>query len=318
MIALLWTLVASAAALSVPTIPRTADVGVIGAGPAGLVLAHALRERGHSVRIFERRDSFRPVGAAVFMHPFALNSLRAISPALEKRMLDVCTTIHTLSFTTLAEDAPSFRLDTLGDAKRVLGAPFVTVRFWDMLCALRHGLPDELFCFGHELEQYEQLGDAEGGMALHLADAAQPPVRVRYLIDAGGIRSATRKQLLGDERIPRLRATFSVLPAERVTAAHRLGLGLARVRVRVRFRVRVRARVRVRFGMRHMPLQPLCAQGGRRRVDAGRARIRRGRQPVGGDDGPLRRRRHVEPDRPRRRPDGAALPRAQRRRGAAG
>ena len=114
MIALLCTLVAGAAALSVPTTPRTADVGVIGAGPAGLVLAHALRERGHSVRIFERRDSFRPVGAAVFMHPFALNSLRAISPALEERMLDVCTTIHTLSFTTLAEDAPSFRLDTLG------------------------------------------------------------------------------------------------------------------------------------------------------------------------------------------------------------
>ena len=76
----------------------------------------------------------------------------------------------------------------------MLGAPFVTVRFWDMLCALRHGLPDELFCFGHELERYEQLGDAEGGVALHFADAAQPPVRVRYLVDAGGIRSATRKQ----------------------------------------------------------------------------------------------------------------------------
>jgi len=126
---ILSTLVAGTAALSVPTAtPRpTADVGVIGAGPAGLVLAHVLRERGHSVRIFERRDSFRPVGAAVFMHPFALNSLRAVSPTLEKQLLDVCTTIHTLSFTTLAEDAPSFRLDTLGDAKRVLGAPFVAV-----------------------------------------------------------------------------------------------------------------------------------------------------------------------------------------------
>ena len=45
MIALLWTLVASAAALSVPATPRTADVGVIGAGPAGLVLAHALARR---------------------------------------------------------------------------------------------------------------------------------------------------------------------------------------------------------------------------------------------------------------------------------
>ena len=219
---LLSTLFAGTAALSVPTAtPRpTADVGVIGAGPAGLVLAHALRERGHSVRIFERRDSFRPVGAAVFMHPFALNSLRAVSPTLEKHLLDVCTTIHTLSFTTLAEDAPSFRLDTLGDAKRVLGAPFVAVRFWDMLRALRVGLPDELFCFGHQLERYEQHGDADGGVTLHFADAAQPPCTVRYLIDAGGIRSATRAQLLGDERIPRLRATFSVLPAERVAAAH--------------------------------------------------------------------------------------------------
>ena len=41
-------------------------------------------------------------------------------------------------------------------------------------------------------------------MTLHFADA-RPPCRVRFLIDAGGIRSATRRQLLGDAPIPRLR-----------------------------------------------------------------------------------------------------------------
>lgn len=71
-----------------------ADVGVIGAGPAGLALAHSLRNEGHTVRIFERRESFRPVGAAVFLHPFALNSLRKVSPQLEQQLLQVSTQVR--------------------------------------------------------------------------------------------------------------------------------------------------------------------------------------------------------------------------------
>jgi salicylate hydroxylase len=189
-----------------------ADVGVIGAGPAGLTLCHALRDAGYDVQLFERRDSFRKVGAAIFMHPFALNSLRAISPELEQRLLAVCTPIHTLSFTTLSPDAPTFRLATLGDAPRVLGAPFVAVRFWDMLQALRLGLPEGCLRFGHQLERFEQQAD---GVTLHFAHG-MPSCRVKYLIDAGGIRSRTREQLLGDARIPRLRATFSLLPSDRL------------------------------------------------------------------------------------------------------
>ena len=208
------------ASLIVPT----ADVGVIGAGPAGLTLCHALHAEGYSVRVFERRDCFRPVGAAVFMYPMACNSLRAISPELERQLLGAATQIETLSYNTLG-DAPSFRLDTLGDATRTLGAPFLAIRFWDMLCALKLGLPDECFAFGHQLERYEQhggegegeseAGGEGGGITLHFAEG-KPPCRVRFLIDAGGIRSATRKQLIGDAPIPRLRATFSLLPADRV------------------------------------------------------------------------------------------------------
>ena len=208
--------VRSCRVLSMSTTPPLADVGIIGAGPAGLTLCHALRAEGYSVRIFERRDSLSPVGAAVFMHQFACNSLRAILPQLEQQLLDVSTPIHTLAFSTLSADAPSFKLDSLDDAPRVLGAPFLAVRFWDMLRALRLGLPEECFSFGHQLERFVHHEGNEGGVTLHFAGDT-PSCTVRYLIDAGGIRSATRKQLLvGEAAIPRLRATFSLLPPGRV------------------------------------------------------------------------------------------------------
>ena len=122
--------------------------------------------------------------------------------------------IDTLSFNALGA-APSFKFDKMASATRVLGAPFLVVRFWDMLCALKLGLPEECFAFGHQLDRFEQHGGEEGGVTLHFAEG-KPPCRVRYLIDAGGLRSTTRKQLTGDSPIPWLRATFSLLPADRV------------------------------------------------------------------------------------------------------
>ena len=84
-----------------------------------------------------------------------------------------------------------------------------TVRFWDMLRSLRLGLPDECFSFDHQLERFEQHGGDEGGVTLHFEKGA-PSCTVRYLIDAGGIRSATRKQLIGDAPIPRVNICLSL------------------------------------------------------------------------------------------------------------
>ncbi|GMH78640.1 hypothetical protein TrST_g5078 [Triparma strigata] len=195
------------------------DCGIIGCGPSGLALAHSLLAEGHTVRVFERRDEFRPVGAAVFLHPFALNSLRKVSPKLESQLLEASTRIHTLSFRTLSSGSEgfSFSLENLQDSERVFGAPFVAVRFWDMLKALKIGLPEEIFRFGYQLERYEQHD--EGGVTLHFQ--GKESVDVKYLIDAGGIRSRTREQLLkkNDERIPRLRATFSVVDRDSLSTA---------------------------------------------------------------------------------------------------
>jgi len=102
--------------------PATAvDVGIIGAVPAGLAISHALIARGHTVRVFERRTPFRPVGAAVFMHPVALNALRDVSLELEERLRSVCTPIREISLTFVVDKSMDVCTDRIDEATGVFG-----------------------------------------------------------------------------------------------------------------------------------------------------------------------------------------------------
>lgn len=191
------------------------DVGVVGAGPAGLVLAHALRSRGLNVKVYERRQAFEPAGAAIFLWPFALSSLRAIDARLADELRSAGTVIDRLRVNR-------FTLNVIG-AEASLGEPFLAIRFWDMLRALRSGLPEDAFFLNHRLQRFEHLDD--GGARLHFEDA--PSQNVRYLIDAGGVNSATRKQLRRDEPIQHVTATYAVSPGDG-TPAGELALNLGR------------------------------------------------------------------------------------------
>lgn len=60
---------------------------VVGAGPAGLCVAAALRQEGHSVIVLERQRSLQPRGNALVIQPAAvkaLSSLKGAHEALEK------------------------------------------------------------------------------------------------------------------------------------------------------------------------------------------------------------------------------------------
>jgi len=218
-----------------------ADVGIIGAGPAGLALSHALLNRGYKVKVFERRTSFRPVGAAVFMYPLALNALREVSPILEEKLRSVSTPIRKISLTSIVDETLDVGTDRLDEATEVFGSPFVSVKFWDMLCALREGLPDEIFHFGHEMVEFQHMPDDDGdhdnkgGVLLQFRQTKDgsndddeeqsitTKAKVKVLIDAAGIRSKTRQQLVGDKPIPRLRATFAVAPKDGIKKT--IGIG---------------------------------------------------------------------------------------------
>jgi len=201
------------------TIIPSVDVGIVGAGPAGLVLAHALQDRGYSVCIFERREAFRPVGAAIFMHPFALNSLRSVSTTLEASLLNVSTKIRSIQLGSTVDDSLKFGSTQLDLAPEVFGAPFVAIRFWDMLKALKEGLPDDIFEYDCDVMKCE---NAEGGVRLYYTSHDKSGSEtneicdVGMLFDAGGIRSNVRKQFVKDEPIPRLRATYAVVSSSNI------------------------------------------------------------------------------------------------------
>lgn len=207
------------------------DVAIIGAGPAGLILGHALIQRGYSIRIMERRSSFRPVGSAVFLHPFALNSVRSISPKVEKQVIDAATQVGAMSMRSITNSENVFVADKFDDSTEKLGAPFITIKFWDMLQALRKGLPDDVFFFGQDAQSFERLYSDDKnnkGNIKNDNDCSSRGIRLYYddiisnemgcnctvgmVIDAGGIKSNIRRQLVPDKpSIPRCRAYMTVL-----------------------------------------------------------------------------------------------------------
>ena len=58
------------------------DVAVIGAGPGGLAVAHALAKLGFSVGIFEKAKILRPIGAALGLADMGYKALADIDSDL--------------------------------------------------------------------------------------------------------------------------------------------------------------------------------------------------------------------------------------------
>ena len=73
------------------------DVAIVGAGPGGLAAALALQRRGYDVRVFERREAFRPAGVAVFIWPHGLEHLKRIDAATCARVVAAGASIDTIA-----------------------------------------------------------------------------------------------------------------------------------------------------------------------------------------------------------------------------
>ena len=96
------------------------DIGVAGAGPAGLAAALFLSRAGHRVEILERFDTPAPVGSGLLMQPTGLTVLAA---------LGLFDTIQTLGN----------RIDRLHGADAVSGRTVLDVRY-DAAPGGRYGL----------------------------------------------------------------------------------------------------------------------------------------------------------------------------------
>jgi len=175
------------------------DVAVVGAGPSGLALAHCLIDRGYKVKILERRSTFRPVGSAVFLHPFALNSLKKLSPGVAANVMEAATQVGTVTVKSLTNTKNQAVFDKFDKAPGVFGSPFVTIKFWDLLQSLRLGLPDDIFCFGSDVQGYQDCVDGRVELLYNTEGSdEEKSVNAKVIIDASGIRSKIRKQIAPD------------------------------------------------------------------------------------------------------------------------
>ncbi|WP_162591799.1 FAD-dependent oxidoreductase [Variovorax sp. PBL-E5] len=58
--------------------PTTLNIGIAGAGPAGLATAIALSRLGHRIEVFEKHPTLEPLGAGLLIQPQGLHALDAL------------------------------------------------------------------------------------------------------------------------------------------------------------------------------------------------------------------------------------------------
>ena len=163
---------------------------VVGGGIGGLAAGVALRRAGWDVAVFERAPELREAGAGITLWTNAVKVLRRIGagPAVEAAAHPIARSevrdwrgrlINTIDFAAMSAR---------------LGAPTVGVHRADLQAALADVLGRDHLRLGKECVGYEP--DA-AGVTARFADGSAEPGDV--LIGADGLKSAVRRQLLGDE-----------------------------------------------------------------------------------------------------------------------
>ncbi|MGW8973280.1 FAD-dependent monooxygenase [Streptomyces platensis] len=204
---------------------------VVGAGPAGLSAALALRAAGLPAVVLEKRtrDTVRPGSRAAYLHGASLRALERVSPGLgheiagrglmwaTKRSFWAGQEIYTRTY-------PPLRRDGL--------PPFTSlpqVHTEDLMAAAcrEHGVE---FHWGVEVASAESSPDG-----VRLVDSTGVTWAADYVIAADGSRSALRSAIGSPLEGPRSRNTFVVVdldddpahpvPLERVFHYHHPGVG---------------------------------------------------------------------------------------------
>lgn len=164
-------------------------IGVIGAGPAGLATAVALRKQGLDVQVYEKAKEFRPIGAGLNLSPNGIRSLSAIDSGLVEQLKQQGSQINRLNIRMSNSGESVFTMDMSSED---YDQPFVAIRWFCLQETLRAMLPLDSIHLNHRLIGFDQNPEK---VTLHFENGATSSVDL--LIGADGVRSAVRHQLLG-------------------------------------------------------------------------------------------------------------------------
>lgn len=168
--------------------PQSRDIAVIGAGVAGLATALLLARQGHRVRLLERFDTPRPLGAGLLLQPTGLAALARLG--LHAEIAALGAPIHRLEGRTRA-GRPVFdvRYDTLSPGLAGLGVhrAMLHAALWRGFAA--SGAALETGC------EITSLAPAAGGGACPVDARGRIHPRADLVVDASGAGSPLRPLL---------------------------------------------------------------------------------------------------------------------------
>jgi 2-polyprenyl-6-methoxyphenol hydroxylase-like FAD-dependent oxidoreductase len=174
-----------------PTLP----ILVAGGGIGGLAAALALTRQGYSVRVLEQAAQLGEIGAGIQLGPNAFAAFDALGIGPEARGRAVYTdemVMHDALDETLVGRIPT------GEAFRArFGNPYAVIHRADVHSALLEGAQRSDRIQLETATTVQRLEQDEQGVTVH--DSRGRMHRGLALIGADGVKSAVRRQLVGDE-----------------------------------------------------------------------------------------------------------------------
>ena len=162
---------------------RAGSAAVVGAGIGGLASGIALQQAGWSVRVFERADEVRALGAGLSIWPNGVHALRSLGLGeLVDNAPRTGGALRRADGSVLADFGPDLIAERYG-------APLIGLHRADLHEALLDGLGRDALRLGAE------VGAVTDG-ALRLADGTSESADL--IVGADGIDSVVRKGIIGD------------------------------------------------------------------------------------------------------------------------
>ncbi len=165
------------------------DVAVIGAGPGGLAVAHALAKLGFSVGIFEKAKILRPIGAALGLADMGYKALADIDSDLATQVRKLAANpqyqllIRPNGEVLFADDSP------------LAGTNFTWLAWYSLQTCLRDSLSTNVSLYlNHSLINFTY----DSNSCVRLQFKKQTDVCARLLIGADGYKSCVRAITVGD------------------------------------------------------------------------------------------------------------------------